>query len=904
MKISLSRFIACAVLYAGSSFGTFAYNTPTMGWSSWNAYGHRISEQIIKSQADALADKGLRDAGYVYLNIDDGAFCGRDENGHLRIHPTRFPNGMKTVVDYIHSKGLKAGTYSDAGMSTCASFWGGDKDGVGTGLYGHDTDDINFLFKELGFEFIKVDFCGGDPNQNPEHLELSEQERYTAIGRAIRDTQLEGVRFNVCRWAYPGTWVQDVASSWRMSQDIYLGWASVADIIHQNLYLSAYASEGRFNDMDMLEVGRGLSECEDITHFAMWCVMSSPLLLGCDLASINDKALSLVTNPELVAVNQDPLALQAYVVDQTDGAYVLVKDFAELHGTKRVVALYNPSDRKVLMELDFHSLELGGNVKMRDLIGRTDLEPASGYYRETVPPHSTRVYLLEAETRLPRYVYEAETGWISAYQELVNNQSAQSGIYTEGDGLSGGAKASWLGMRPDNDLQWRNVWVADGGDYTMSVTFISGADRNVNIFVNGEDAGSFIGNSGSWTQPATVDIPVTLRAGNNVVRLWNDGDWMPDIDCMTIVGNGDLGLYKHEFEKAVRDALAFDTAALPSAMRNCIADVLASYPVSMNTRGEYEEATTAIRGVLASASEAVAEYAAFGLLRESATANLDATLPGSGADALAEAISLADTNVAVALSAADIALAGNDLRVAMRCHLTSSDTRLAPDCEWDATVMLENPHFNSDTNGWSGGAVWGHGCAEHWNKSFDTGQTVAQLKPGRYRVDVQALYRVAANDGGARYRAGIESIPALVVANDESVAVASLYSVPVSGHDELEALSGTHVLRGYVNSMFGASEAFRLGLYENSIECKVEEDSALSIGLKCPTFTGDCWVCFDNFRLHYLGNESDGIGDLTVDPNCQPEYFTLQGIRITSPTPGTLVIRRYCSQTDKIIFTR
>ena len=115
-----------------------AYETPTMGWSSWNTYGFQISEDLIKAQTDAMVEKGLKDVGYTYINIDDGFFGGRDSEGHLLIHPTRFPNGMQPVVDYIHSKGLKAGIYSDAGENTCASYFGGDLIGKGVGLYGHD----------------------------------------------------------------------------------------------------------------------------------------------------------------------------------------------------------------------------------------------------------------------------------------------------------------------------------------------------------------------------------------------------------------------------------------------------------------------------------------------------------------------------------------------------------------------------------------------------------------------------------------------------------------------------------------------------------------------------------------------------------------------------------------------
>ena len=206
LLLSLTLLVSC---------GAFAQEGPTMGWSSWNTFGVNISENIIKKQADAMVSKGLDKVGYKFINIDDGYFGGRDKTtGQLLIHPTRFPHGMKTVVDYIHGKGLKAGIYSDAGHNTCGNYYNGDVIAKGVGLYEHDQQDADFFFKELGFDFIKVDFCGGDGPQNSERLTLDEQERYTAISKAIENTGRTDVRLNVCRWDYPGTWVHDVAFSW------------------------------------------------------------------------------------------------------------------------------------------------------------------------------------------------------------------------------------------------------------------------------------------------------------------------------------------------------------------------------------------------------------------------------------------------------------------------------------------------------------------------------------------------------------------------------------------------------------------------------------------------------------------------------------------------------------------
>ncbi len=878
----------------------WGWDAPTMGWSSWNAYGHKINESIIKSQADALESTGLRDAGYVYLNIDDGAFCGRDDAGHLRIHPERFPNGMKNVVEYINSKGLKAGTYSDAGNHTCASFWGGDTDGLNTGLYTHDIEDINFLFKDLGFEFIKVDFCGGDANQNVDHLALSEQERYTAIGKAIKDTGIDGARFNVCRWAYPGTWVQDVATSWRVTQDIYLGWESVKDIIHQNLYLSAYATKGRFNDMDMLEVGRGLSKTQDETHFAMWCVMSSPLLLGCDLATITPSTLALITNPELIAINQDPLALQAHVVNRSNGAYILVKDYETLRGNKRVVALYNPTNTAVDIEIDFFDIELAGKVKMRDAIGRKDMEVVEDHYVETVSPQSTRVYVLEAKKRIPRTNYEAETGWITAYQELDNNQVVHSGVYEEADYLSGGAKACWLGNREDNDLCWNEVYSETGGEYTMTLYFIAGEDRNVNVELNGEKITSFNGNSGGWSTIGSIEIPVILKAGENKIRLYSGENWMPDFDRMTMIEKGSLDFYKHEFDVALRKLNEFDRAELPAGIQQMLEKAIAEASGEKLTGDDYTEATAILKEALNEAEEARDAYHSFTSLLGTADSNLAATAPGEAYDSLNAVISTTSDAMQTVATAAEI-IGNTDLLIAgMKAHLTDETSELLPDKSWDATILIKNPNFDSSTSDWTGSAVWGYGCAEHWNKTFSTSQTISGLRNGFYTLGVQALYRLKANDGGTLYKSNKEEIPARLIANSSEVPVVSLYSCPIADYPELAQLQGTDALRGYVNSMYGASEAFKLGLYPNKVTTEVT-DHKLVATVRSDSKIDDCWCCFDNFSLTYHGNNNDHVSDIESDEVLTEEYFNLQGIRIKNPETGQFVIRKKNKRGDVIL---
>lgn len=523
-----------AMLLLGNS--TFAQDKPTMGWSSWNTFGININETTIKNQAAAMRSKGFLKVGYNHINIDDGYFGGRNKKtGELLIHKKRFPNGLKGVVDYIHRIGEKAGIYSDGGKNTCGNYHGGDTIAHDVGLYGYDQRDCDFFFNELGFDFIKVDFCGGVDYHNSEHLNLDAETRYKEIAKAIANTGRKDVRLNVCRWDYPGNWVHDIATSWRTTGDINASWGSIKDILKQNLYLSAYCYDGHYNDMDMLEVGRGIGIEEDKTHFGMWCIMSSPLLIGCNLETIDSRTQSLLKNTELIALNQDTLCIQAYVVQHKANTYVLTKDLEVLNGKVRAVALYNPTDAAVEMSIKFSDLDLGGTVKVRDLFEKKNLEDMTGSLSVKVPAHGTRIYRLEAEVRYERNLYEGETAYLSEYQEIFNNSWKETAIYEENASASGGMVAGWLGKKASNDLQWRNVYSAKGGEYKMLLKYVSGENRNMTVNVNGKDVKTFTScNSGGWGTVGSKTLNITLEPGNNVIRIYNKSAWMPSIDCMTL----------------------------------------------------------------------------------------------------------------------------------------------------------------------------------------------------------------------------------------------------------------------------------------------------------------------------------------------------------------------------------
>jgi hypothetical protein len=513
-----------------------------MGWSSWNTFGINISEKIILDTAKAMASNGLKEAGYIYVNIDDGFFNGHDENGNLRFHPTRFPNGMKPVVDGIHALGLKAGTYSDAGHNTCGSYGDRDKGGKGAGLYGYDAKDCKLHFNDLGFDFIKVDYCGA------RGLKLDERQRYTEISKAIKATGRKDVRFNICRWAFPGTWAADIAESWRTTGDIRANWRSVRNIIGENLYLSAYASPGHYNDMDMLEVGQlkgrtktyfskkhdtGLTETEELTHFGMWCMLSSPLLIGCDVRSIPESSMRLITNPYLLAVNQNDLGCQAYVARRYGGAYVLVKDADVRFGKSRYVALYNSTDKDVEIDVLASDLDLGGNIDAFDLVAMKDVGSFKDKVTVKVSAHGSKYFRFDAEKRLQRVVYEGETAYLTSYQEIRNAVRAETAFPRYQKGASGEMIVGYLGRRENNDLIWKDVKIDTAGEYILAFTHIAHDDRYFNLTI-GNNKPIRVNTPTTDGQLAKIEVRCKLSKGVYPIRISNPDSWIADIDKLEI----------------------------------------------------------------------------------------------------------------------------------------------------------------------------------------------------------------------------------------------------------------------------------------------------------------------------------------------------------------------------------
>ena len=394
--------------------------TPVMGWSSWNSFGHNISREKIRSQMDALCDLGLKDAGWEYVNVDDCFQDGRDaETGRLRIDLAKFPGGygdMRALSDYAHSKGLKFGIYSDGGDNSCASMQK-EPFGLGVGLYGHERDDLNMylgdgMWKDawatahpddpgvMGWncDFIKIDWCGGA------HLGLSDEDQYNLIMDEIELVEKRTGKdkiVNVCRWAYAGPW-QFRADSWRSGPDIDgrgNSWESVMVQVDIMKGLWQYTRPGSMNDADMLVAGLHLSDEEDQSHFAMWCMFSSPLLIGQDLRTIRPETLALYKNSELIAINQDPAVLcAAFVGEAAPGVEIWVKPLGDERSPRRALALLNRNSDEVRVEFDYARIGYTGPARGRDVIAHADIAPACAR-AVSLPPHGVDVLVLEPAGR-------------------------------------------------------------------------------------------------------------------------------------------------------------------------------------------------------------------------------------------------------------------------------------------------------------------------------------------------------------------------------------------------------------------------------------------------------------------------------------------------------------------------
>ena len=381
-----------------SSESTLA-QTPPMGWNSWNTFGGRINEAVIRETADAMVSTGLKDAGYEYVVIDDLWEADERVEGRLTWDSEIFPNGIPALADYVHDKGLKFGIYSCAGSHTCAGK---------PASYGYEEVDAQ-TFAEWGVDFLKYDFCYAPAGVDGPML-------YRRMGQALRATG-RPILYSLCEWGSHKPWEWGATTGghmWRTTGDIYDAWESVLDVgFRRQVGLEAYAGPGRWNDPDMLIVGMhgegnvargGCTDVEYRSHFSLWCMLAAPLMIGCDVRNMSQATSDILLNTEVIALNQDLLGRQGYKVGSIDWggeqAHVWAKPL--LDGSI-AVAMFNLGDmqgRRIAVAWESLGLHDRRPCTVRDLWAHEDLGTFTSSFSARVDSHDVMLVRLTPTTEV------------------------------------------------------------------------------------------------------------------------------------------------------------------------------------------------------------------------------------------------------------------------------------------------------------------------------------------------------------------------------------------------------------------------------------------------------------------------------------------------------------------------
>ncbi|RWW71644.1 hypothetical protein BHE74_00020597 [Ensete ventricosum] len=352
-----------------------------MGWNSWNHFQCNIDEKTIRETADALVKTGFANLGYRYVNIDDcWAELNRDSQGNLVPKKSTFPSGIKALADYVHGKGLKLGIYSDAGTQTCSKTM--------PGSLGHEEQDAK-TFAAWGIDYLKYDNC------NDQGIKPSE--RYTKMSTALKNCG-RPIFFSLCEWGVdnPATWASTLGHSWRTTEDIFDTWDRMISRADQNDRWASYAKPGGWNDPDMLEVGNGGMTTEEYrSHFSIWALVKAPLLIGCDVRSITNEALEILSNQEVIAVNQDSLGYQGRKL--VLGANDTEVWAGVLSGSRVAVVLWNRGSSDATITAKWPDIGIPSPwaiVKARDLWAHADIGFLKGEITATVDSHACKMYIL------------------------------------------------------------------------------------------------------------------------------------------------------------------------------------------------------------------------------------------------------------------------------------------------------------------------------------------------------------------------------------------------------------------------------------------------------------------------------------------------------------------------------
>jgi alpha-galactosidase len=374
--------------------------TPPMGWNSWNTFGCDIDENLIRETAEAMVSSGMKDAGYEYVNLDDCWHGERDEQGFIQPDPERFPSGMKALADYVHSLGLKIGIYSDAGWKTCAGR---------PGSRGYEYQDA-LTYARWGIDYLKYDWCHTG--------ELEPREAYLTMREALYKAG-RPIVFSICEWGNndPWEWGAEIGHLWRTTGDItdcfdckigHGTWTSqgILPILDLQEGLRIHAGPGHWNDPDMMEVGNAMSVNQDRAHFSMWAMLAAPLIAGNDIRDMTPETIEILTNREVIAINQDPLGIQALKYRDEGDLEIWFKPLVD---GDWAMAVLNRSREPDEIVFDWAAEHVADNLSdrdaafgendyaLRDLWSKEDLGTTSQPLVIEIPGHDVRVFRLTAQ---------------------------------------------------------------------------------------------------------------------------------------------------------------------------------------------------------------------------------------------------------------------------------------------------------------------------------------------------------------------------------------------------------------------------------------------------------------------------------------------------------------------------
>ena len=372
---------------------------PPMGWMTWNLFQGNINEQLIRETADAMVEGGFRDAGYEYIFIDDLWQGGRDRQNNIIPDPEKFPNGMKALADYVHSKGLKLGIYSDAAQLTCGGW---------TASLGFEEQDAR-TFASWGIDYLKYGYCNAPEDS------ATARHRYRTMANALQNSGRDIV-LGICEWGQRQCeeWCEEVGGQlWRTSYDVRDMWKDIVkeggmgiiDIVNVTAPLARYVRPGQWPDMDMLVIGLngtggpssdlggvGCTQTEYQTQMSMWCMMASPLAMTNDLRKVSEDDRRILLNPEIIAINQDVLGKAAERKVMNDNYQIFVRPLAD---GSHAVALLNTSEKPLTLTADFASLGFAGKYTVRDVWQHKDVVHNASKWKGRVMPHETRVFVVK-----------------------------------------------------------------------------------------------------------------------------------------------------------------------------------------------------------------------------------------------------------------------------------------------------------------------------------------------------------------------------------------------------------------------------------------------------------------------------------------------------------------------------